>query len=236
MSLRDAWNAEAERWVAWARHETDSYWRFHRDAFLELLPPSCRTLDLGSGEGRLPRDLRARGYAVVGVDASEALLAHARAADPDGDYRAADASALPVADGSFELVTAFMSLHDIDDMPGAIREAARVLVPGGVLCMAIVHPLASAGSFEDGAPDAPFVVRSSYLEPRRTADTVEREGRRMTFHAEHRPLARYVDALAAAGLLVERLRELPDLGDAPGSRWRRVPLFLHLRAVKPHER
>jgi hypothetical protein len=40
MSLRDAWEAEARNWVAWARAPGhDSYWQFHRDRFLELLPP-----------------------------------------------------------------------------------------------------------------------------------------------------------------------------------------------------
>jgi SAM-dependent methyltransferase len=236
MTLRQAWNAEAENWVVWARHESDSYWRFHRDTFLALLPPPCRTLDAGCGEGRFPRELKSRGYSVVGVDASEPLITHALAADPGGDYRVADAAALPVGDGSFGLVTAFMVLQDVDDMPAAIREASRALEPGGFLCLAIVHPMASAGRFEERAPDAPFLVRSSYFEPRRTADTFDRDGRRITFHSEHRPIARYFEAITGAGLLVDRLREPPDLSDAPGSRWQRVPLFLQLRAIKPKAR
>jgi hypothetical protein len=62
---------------------------------------------------------------------------------------------------------------------------------------------------------------------------MERDGLKMTFTSEHRPLQDYFAALEAAGLLVERLVEIPDTGDSPGSRWRRLPLFLHLRAVKP---
>jgi hypothetical protein len=52
----------------------------------------------------------------------------------------------------------------------------------------------------------------------------------MTFHSEHRPLHDYVDALADAGFLVERLREVgePD----PESKWYRIPLFLHILAVR----
>ncbi len=233
MTLRNAWEAEAENWVAWARDGRDSYWRFHAERFFELLPPPCPTLDIGCGEGRLPRDLRARGYSVVGLDSSPTLIAHARAADPGGDYRLADATALPMADASVELVTAFMVLHDTDDMPAAIREAGRVLAPGGHLCLAIVHPLGSGGRFEQPEPDAPFVVRSSYFEPRRYADAIERDGQRMTFHGMHRPLADYTEAISAAGLLVERMVELPDQSALPGSRWRRVPLFLQVRAIKP---
>src|SRR5918996_3535456 len=103
MTLRDAWEAEAHNWLAWARQPGhDSYWRFHRDRFLELLPPPpARLLDVGCGEGRLPRDLEAAGYDVVGVDGSATLIEHALAADPGGDYRVADAAALPLEDASF---------------------------------------------------------------------------------------------------------------------------------------
>jgi SAM-dependent methyltransferase len=232
-SLRGAWEAEAANWVAWARRPGhDSYWRFHRDRFLELLPPPGRlALDVGCGEGRLPRDLAARGYTVAGVDASPTLIAHAREADPGGDYRVADAASLPFADGAFDMVTAFMSLHDVDDMPGAVGEIARVLAPDGRACLAIVHPIGSAGSFAAHEPDAPFVIAGAYLDEHRYADTVERDGLRMTFTSQHRPLQAYVDALADAGLVVERLREVGDDSAPPGDRWQRIPLFAHLRAA-----
>ena len=235
MSLRDAWEAEARNWIAWARAPGhDSYWRFHRDRFLELLPPpSGLTLDLGCGEGRFPRDLKVRGYEVIGIDASPTLIEHARDADPDGDYRVADGASLLLADASVQLVTAFMSLHDIDDMEGAVEEAARVLVAGGRLCAAVVHPINSGGKFASSTPNAPFIIRESYFEERRYADAVERAGLRMTFTSRHRPLEAYFAALEAAGFLVERLVEVPDTTDPPGYRWQRLPLFLHLRAVKP---
>jgi len=235
MSLRDAWEAEARNWVDWARTPGhDSYWRFHRDQFLQLLsPPSGLTLDLGCGEGRFPRDLKGLGYTVIGVDASPTLIEHARMADPNGDYRVADAAKLPFADASVQLVTALLSLHDMDDMDGAIAEAARVLVPGGPLCAAIVHPINSGGKFESSTPDAAFVLRESYFAERQYADAVERDRLRMTFTSRHRPLEAYFAALETAGLLVERLVEVPDTTVSPGDRWQRIPLFVHIRAVKP---
>ena len=59
--LREAWETHAQDAIAWFRApDHDSYWRFHRDQFLELLPaPGRRTLDIGCGEGRLSRDLKA---------------------------------------------------------------------------------------------------------------------------------------------------------------------------------
>jgi SAM-dependent methyltransferase len=234
--LRTAWEENAEAFIAWARRpDHDSYWHFHRDLFLELVsPPGRRTLDLGCGEGRLLRDLTALGHDVVGVDASPTMVAAARAADAHADVRLADAAALPFADASFDCVVAFMSLQDVDDFEGAIAEAARVLEPAGALCVAIVHPLNSAGRFEGDDAESPFVIRGSYLDRSHYRDTTARAGLEMTFVSEHRPIDAYTEALAAVGFVIERLREpsLPEGGvRAPHTRrWQRVPLFLHLRA------
>ena len=237
--LRQAWEENAAAWIAWARKPGhDSYWRFHRDQFLEIVPPaSGRTLDLGCGEGRLARDLAALGHDVVGVDVSPTMIDAARDAAPEMELHVADAAALPFPDASFGLVVAFMSFQDIDDLRGAIREAARVLAPAGRLCLAIVHPVSSAGVFTEREAEAPLVIEGSYLDESRTDATFERDGLAMRFVSRHAPLETYFEELAANGLLVERLREprLPEAAftDPAGLRWRRIPLFLHLRAVKP---
>jgi SAM-dependent methyltransferase len=237
--LREAWEANAAAWIAWARKPGhDSYWQFHRDLFLELLlPPTGRTLDVGCGEGRLARDLAALGHDVVAVDASPTMLAAAREAAPELELQLADAAELPFGDGAFDLVVAFMSFQDVDDLDGAIRAAARVLAPGGRLCLAIVHPLNSAGAFETRTATSPFVIEGSYLDESVTDETFERDGLAMRSVSRHRPLQRYTEVLAANGLLIERLREpaLPESGfnGEHSPRWRRIPLFLHVRAVKP---
>lgn len=236
MDLRDRWEEHAGEWIRWAREPGhDSYWRFHRDQFLELLPPpGSRTVDLGCGEGRLSRDLRDRGHQVIGIDASPSLVVAAREADPSMEVRLADAIALPLEDACADLVVAFMSLHDIDDMPAAVREAARVLEPGGRLCLAIVHPVNSAGRFAERAADAAFMITGGYLQPSDYALEVERAGLTMTFHSSHRPMQDYFAALEAAGLVVETLREpsIPEhsIASEKDRRWQRVPLFLHIRA------
>jgi SAM-dependent methyltransferase len=231
LSLREGWEEQAPNWIRWAREPGhDSYWTFHREPFLAFLPPPGRlTLDVGCGEGRVTRDLRALEHRAVGVDAAPSMVAAAREADPDGEYVEASAAELPFDDGSADLVVAFMSLQDMDDMPGAVAEAGRVLEPGGRLVAAVLHPINSAGKYASKEPDAPFVIES-YLERRVFGDEFERAGLAMTFHQNHFILEDYSLALEAAGFLLERVREIYD-DEHP--RWRRVPLFLHLQAVKP---
>jgi SAM-dependent methyltransferase len=239
MNLADSWEAESRRWIVWARQPGhDSYWRYHRDQFLELLPPpGRRTVDIGCGEGRLTRHLKELGHRIIGIDASLSLVDAARTFDNSMDIRVADATALPFDDASADLAVAFMSLHDIDAMPLAVREIARVLEPGGKLCFAIVHPINSAGQFERSAADAPFIIKGDYLKPFPYSDTVERDGMTMTFHSQHRPIQAYFEALEEAGLLVEALREtaIPESAIEKDSsrRWQRLPLFLHIRARRP---
>jgi len=238
--LAAAWERNAPTWITWARTDTldVSYWRFNRDLFLELVPaPGRKTLDLGCGEGRLSRDLKALGHDVVGVDLSETMLASAFEADPSIETHRADAAELPFADASFDCVVAFMSLQDIERLDEAVLEVARVLEPGGVLCVAIVHPINSAGECEGEDPDSPFTISGSYLEPSYYADEIERDRISLEIVSTHRPLGSYTAALTKAGLLIEELGEthLPEHATATERtrRWQRIPLFLYLRAVKP---
>jgi SAM-dependent methyltransferase len=239
VALSDFWEGQAERWVRWAREPGhDTYWRFHRDRFLDLLPPPGRlTVDVGCGEGRLARDLTALGHTVLAVDRSPTMVRHAREADPALDVRQADAAALPLGDGEADLLVSFMSLMNTDDVGAAVREAARVLDAGGRYCIALTHSLNTAGAFESEEPDAPFVIEGSYFERGEKEVAVERDGLEMTFLDAHRPLEDYFAALEDAGFLVERVREIEDSTRRPDRpsmlRWRRIPLFVHIRAVLP---
>jgi SAM-dependent methyltransferase len=150
----------------------------------------------------------------------------------------ADAAALPFCRSAFDLVVAYMSLHDIDRMPQAVAEIARVLDRGGRLGMAIVHPLSSAGSFSGKEATAPFVISGSYLDQVPVTWVSDRGGIRITFHSEHRPVEAYSRALETAGMLIESIREVRisdklAADDPSDRRWRRIPLFLHIMAIRP---
>jgi 2-polyprenyl-3-methyl-5-hydroxy-6-metoxy-1,4-benzoquinol methylase len=219
VSLRERWSAQGDAWAAWAAagREDDVL-----PQFLELVPSSSASvLDVGCGEGRLTRRLRARGHQVAGVDVAARLIELARESDPDGHYRIAAAEELPFEEGEFEVVVAFNVLMNVDDPGAAIRESARVLRPGGHLCLSIVHPLASAGAWQEDV----FVV-GDYLQEK---PHEERVGE-LVFANVHRPLEAWSRFLEGAGLLVESLREL-ERASMPC--WDRLPMFLFIRALKP---
>jgi SAM-dependent methyltransferase len=91
-------------------------------------------LDAGCGDGRYLAALRPElPERIAGVDISERILATARAAVPDADFRQANLEALPFADGEFDLVLCSQVIEHVLDAPAAARELARVLQPGGVL-------------------------------------------------------------------------------------------------------
>jgi SAM-dependent methyltransferase len=230
-----SYETQAGSWLRLARDADDAYW-VCRDAFFELVPePGERTIELGCGEGRVVRDLAARGHRAVGIDASPTLVAAAREADPAGEYVVADAADLPFSAGSFDLAVSYNSLMDVDDLPGAVGEAWRVLRPGSRLCICVTHPVNDAGRFEHGEPGAAFHI-DVYRGRRRFELTVTREHGDFTFSSWAYPLEGYTRPLEDAGFLLEAFREpaVDRSSVSPRSERRlRIPNFLFIRAVKP---
>jgi ubiquinone/menaquinone biosynthesis C-methylase UbiE len=116
---------------------------------LALLPRQRggKLLDIGTGTGRLLQVLSPRVDHAMGVDASRAMLALARARISEKrlancSVRHADMYRLPFADGAFDLVALQMVLHHAADPEAALGEASRVLAPGGTL---VVVDLAAHG-------------------------------------------------------------------------------------------
>jgi SAM-dependent methyltransferase len=177
---------------------------------------------------------------VAALDAAPTLVRLAASHENPVPAVLADAAALPFRDEAFGLVVAYMSLHDMDAMPQAVAEVGRVLARGGRLCAAIPHPINSAGSFpsqDANDEDAPFTIEGSYLDQAPADWVADWGGITMTFHSEHRPLEAYSQALEAAGLLIEAIREPRPSEERvtrrPSQRrWQRIPMALHLRAVK----
>lgn len=108
-------------------------------------PHPGRLLDIGTGTGRLLELMAPRIARGLGVDASRAMLALARARLARAELshcavRQADMYRLPLADAEFDTVILQMVLHYAEDPAAAVTEAARVLRPGGrLLIVDLLH-------------------------------------------------------------------------------------------------
>jgi SAM-dependent methyltransferase len=92
-------------------------------------------LDAGCGPGHITRYLRSLGVDARGIDLVPEFLAHARAADPTGDYRLGSMRSLDAEDGSVAGILSWYSLIHVppQELDGALAELRRVIAPGGTL-------------------------------------------------------------------------------------------------------
>ncbi len=102
------------------------------------LPPQAVVADIGTGTGFVAAGLAPRARKVYGFDANPEMLDVARknlAGFPNVELKQADGDRLPLPDGSLDGVFANMYLHHAPEPIRAIQEMARLLKPGGVLCI-----------------------------------------------------------------------------------------------------
>jgi len=238
--LRESWDAHAHEWIKWVRApgRQDSYWRFHRERFLSLVPDAGQlTVDIGCGEGRVGRDLQKLGHRVLGVDWSYTMCRASEKHPERSPAVVGDAADLPLADRSADCAIAFMSLQDIDDMQRTVEEISRILEDDCPLILAIVHPMYSGGRFFSlgESTDNYFVLKRSYLKQERLVSTDGDGSLTVTFFREHRPLQAYTQALLKAGFNIEQLIELTDDDEARDRDG--IPVFLDIVARRrPREK
>ena len=119
----------------------DELWELVQDAgppprhlarFVRGLPDVQDALDLGCGDGRLTKEIKAG--RVVGADVSEFALSRARGRMPDAEFvQLTPDEPLPFMDGSFDLVVCVETVEHVRDVQLFLSEARRVLRPQGTL-------------------------------------------------------------------------------------------------------
>lgn len=210
MTVPDQFDGIARYYDPIMEHVDYDRWFRIVSALGELLPKGFRHLDAACGTGTLLQMLRQAGWNSIGVDLSPAMLRAARKKDPALPVAVADLRALPVH-GSVDLVTClFDSMNFLieDDGPArAVRECADALRPDGILYFDIVTERMVTDHFEDQywtEHNGTFKTTwtSAYDHATGVVDTGVRvnTGAEAVVRERIHPTARFVDAIAAAGL------------------------------------
>ncbi|XHS78831.1 class I SAM-dependent methyltransferase [Burkholderiaceae bacterium UC74_6] len=195
--------------------------RAEQAAMLARCPDATgrRVLDLACGTGRYGRLMQDCGALwVVGADSAPQMLRHSVL-----PWRLqADMAALPFADGQFDLILCGLAVGHAPSLTPWVREAARVLAPGGTLLISDFHPDAARAGMHRSFTDA------------------DGQEHRLA-HGLHNP-ADHARAATDCGLVLSHCESLRvghefteqfSGSDAFYARWQGLPLLLIVRMDKP---
>jgi len=122
----------------------------------------CRLLELGCGTGHWTEFFCHKGFEVLAVDSSEAMLKHARAKNIGAEFLAANAADLPFPNHSFEAVASVTMLEFVPDVDQVLGEIDRVLQPGGWLLLACLN---GNSALAKNAPNDPVFREARFFTP-----------------------------------------------------------------------
>ena len=253
------WNENAEAWTIIARAGFDIY-RDHLNtpAFFSILPDISNLygLDIGCGEGHNTRLLARKGASLEAIDISEVFIQKAIEEEITTPlnihYQVASAIDLPFEERIFDFATSFMCFMDIPETEQALKEAFRVLKPGGFLQFSITHPCFTTPhrkNLRDGRGKTYAIEVGDYF---KNLDGQVDEWIFKTAPAEFKnnlpkfktpkftkTLSQWVNMIVDTGFIIEQMNEpypddetialQPKLQDAQV-----VAYFLHIRCRKPN--
>jgi trans-aconitate methyltransferase len=195
-------------------------------------------VDLGCGDGRFGVWLAEQGCSsYTGLDASTQMVGLARtrlARSPHAKVVVQDINDWRPAPGTAGLVTARMSLHYIQDLPGVIERVGHCLIPGGRFVLSVEHPVITSDYTSASGDDVPdsWRVTNYFVRGPRTVQWLGQDAIKY-----HRTMEDYFRILQQTGLAIHQLREgepvkvAADAGEIMKHRMA-VPITLILSAVK----
>lgn len=168
-----------------------------------------RVVDLGCGYGWFCRWAQQQGAAsVLGLDVSEKMLTKAREMTESAHirYQRQDLESVQLPAASLDLAYSSLALHYLQEIDGLFRMLFQALTPGGQLVFSAEHPIYTAPSKQgwmiDDNGQKTWPVNHYQQEGERIsnwfADGVKKQ---------HRKLATWINALIAAGFILEHLDE-----------------------------
>jgi ubiquinone/menaquinone biosynthesis C-methylase UbiE len=216
---------------------------------LRVVAPQAgkKILEVGCGDGYFSHAFAAAGAEAEGSDVAPAMVASAKEKYKEQRWYVASADNLSFAKNElYDSVVIVLALQNIENLNGAISEAARVLKPGGELAIVLNHPAfripkRSSWGFDE-AHSIQYRRLDGYLSESAEEidmDPGKEKGKRVTI-SFHRPLQVYIKALAKAGFGVVGFEEwISNRASQPGPRQKaedtarkEFPLFLMLKAKK----
>ena len=244
---KTSWGKVAE-WYEGVVLDKDSYQhKVITPNVLRLLSPKLgeRVLHLACGEGYFSRLLAEKGAKVTGVDVSPELIAKAKSKG-GGTFVLHEAhKLLSLASNTFDSAISILSLQNIRELDGAIKELSRVLKPGGKITFVLNHPSFRVPQSSDWGFDE--VKRIQYRKvwkylKESTITILMNPGKKDSAktYSFHRPLQTYIKTLAKHRFAVTNLEEWEShKKSARGPRERaenearkEIPLFLAIEAKK----
>lgn len=203
--------------------------------------PAGPVLEIGGGAGQCGRWLRRHGVDLVSTDLSMGMVRQGAAVNRTSGVPLpllqCDGARLPFGDGSFGAVfTAYGVVPFVADPGEVMREAARVLRPGGRFAFSTSHPIRWA--FPDVPGEAGLTAHQSYFDTRAYAERDDRG--RLTYVEHHRTMGQRIRDIVAAGLLLIDVVE-PEWPERNADEWggwsplrgRVLPLTAIFVAEKP---
>lgn len=158
----DWYDKNAQNYTAHVRNPEDSIYHslYEKPAMYNLLPDlhGKAVLSLGCGSGEDSNYLKAQGAErSVGIDISRGMIDIANQNAEGCEFKVMDMEHLDFPNGSFDFIYSSLAIHYIEDWSQVMKEAFRVLKPGGIFQFSCNHPVFS--SLEQTENDETHYIR-----------------------------------------------------------------------------